>query len=374
MIRSFLPIGQGAFYCEQFAVSSGKRVNVIYDCGSATDEQLVEQQIRNTFEKGETIHAVFISHLDVDHINGIPYLLEYCKVEKMFFPLITKADVKFMMLHNMVKGETRDNFTLRFMDNPYNAFNQLDLGYVPLLYQIRAEEEKNYNQIDVRQVLSGENVADEIFEDVAREHYIFKEWIYIPHNFRHSERVDELQKELNHLFGRNMENKDVLYIWENGTEHERNMIKSAYRKVKGSFNTNSMILYSGTREIMWGQRTACSAYDKCWPCGKCNWRTVGCLYTGDYDASGKYKWKSLADAYDAHWNNIGCVQIPHHGSMYNYNKSLAKLNAYYVMSAGMYNRYHHPHTMVIKDLLFNGHFPYIITENKSSELHLVVDF
>lgn len=42
-------------------------MNVIYDCGSATDAQLVEQQIRNTFERGEMIHAVFISHLDVDH-------------------------------------------------------------------------------------------------------------------------------------------------------------------------------------------------------------------------------------------------------------------------------------------------------------------
>lgn len=44
------------------------------------------------------------------------------------------------------------------------------------------------------------------------------------------------------------------------------------------------------------------------------------------------------------------------------------------MSAGMWNRFQHPHTIVIKDLLFNGHFPYIVTENKSSELHLIVNF
>ncbi len=166
----------------------------------------------------------------------------------------------------------------------------------------------------------------------------------------------------------------MLDIWENGTDYERNMIKSVYRKVKGSFNTNSMTLYSGTRKVMRGQKAVCSVCDRYWCDEQCSWRTVGCLYTGDYDASGKYKWKSLDDAYCTHWNNIGCIQIPHHGSRHNYNKYLAKFNAYYVMSAGTCNRYQHPHTMVIKDLLFNGHFPYIVTENKSSELHLVVDF
>lgn len=60
--------------------------------------------------------------------------------------------------------------------------------------------------------------------------------------------------------------------------------------------------------------------------------------------------------------------------MENLTEDLAKFNAYYVMSAGMWNRFQHPHTIVIKDLLFNGHFPYIVTENKSSELHLIVNF
>lgn len=38
MLRSFLAVGQGAFYCECF--NSGKiddNINIIYDCGSLTD-------------------------------------------------------------------------------------------------------------------------------------------------------------------------------------------------------------------------------------------------------------------------------------------------------------------------------------------------
>lgn len=98
MIRSFLPVGQGAFYCEQFMDDLKREwVNVVYDCGSSTNVKLVEEQIKNNFEKDEIIHAVFISHLDEDHINGIPFLLKYCNVNKIFFPLLTESDAKYII-------------------------------------------------------------------------------------------------------------------------------------------------------------------------------------------------------------------------------------------------------------------------------------
>lgn len=84
VIRSFLPVGQGAFYLEQFMFNEEK-INIIYDCGSNTDCKLVEGQIRDNFEEGAKIHAVFLSHLDADHINGLPYLLKRCNVKKCFF-------------------------------------------------------------------------------------------------------------------------------------------------------------------------------------------------------------------------------------------------------------------------------------------------
>ena len=95
MIRSFLPVGQGAFYCEQFMWNfETERINIVYDCGSSTNVKLVEEQIKNNFEKDEIIHAVFISHLDEDHINGIPFLLKYCKVKKNLFSIINRGKCK----------------------------------------------------------------------------------------------------------------------------------------------------------------------------------------------------------------------------------------------------------------------------------------
>lgn len=371
MIRSFLPVGQGAFYCEQFmGAFETERINIVYDCGSSTNVKLVEEQIKNNFEKDEIIHAVFISHLDKDHINGIPFLLKYCKVKKIFFPLLTESNAKYIKIYNLIKNNEKESFVSSFVDNPYEAFNQLNIGYSPRLYQINENEQRD-NRIDAITISSGENVADIIFENTIRKYDIYRKWVYIPYNFRETDRIKQLQDELNKLFGKSMNNEDIQVIWETGTEIERENIKKSYKKVKGSFNTNSMILYSGTKERCLGQSVANTNYYRCF-CN-CNLKNIGCLYMGDYDAFGQDKWKELINAYDTYWNNIGCVQIPHHGSKHNYNKELTKLNAYYIISAGMNNRYYHPHSLVIKDLLFNGRVPYIITENKSSELHLVID-
>ena len=63
---------------------------------------------------------------------------------------------------------------------------------------------------------------------------------------------------------------------------------------------------------------------------------------------------------------IGCVQLPHHGSRKSYNHEIALLNAYFVVSAGTKNTYHHPHASVIRDILFEKKYPFIVTEESDS--------
>ena len=69
MIRSFLPVGQGAFYCERFEDSkTGKRINVVYDCGSISPNhhRILREQIQDHFDEREDIEAVFISHFECE--------------------------------------------------------------------------------------------------------------------------------------------------------------------------------------------------------------------------------------------------------------------------------------------------------------------
>ena len=65
--------------------------------------------------------------------------------------------------------------------------------------------------------------------------------------------------------------------------------------------------------------------------------------------------------------------IPHHGSKNSYNHELALMDAFHVVSAGKSNRFRHPHSVVIKDLLFENKYPYIVTEEKSSEVIMKIN-
>ncbi len=372
MIRSFLPVGQGAFYCEQFRSYDSEAINVIYDCGSSTDIALVEHAIRNNFEKNEVIHAVFLSHLDEDHVNGIPFLLKYCRVKNLFFPLITSADVEFILVDNIVGNHNRNSFLMSFLNDPDSAIRQLDVENLPMLYQVIGNEqdmERGDSRVNIELIESGSNVTNIIFGNVSKKLERYRKWLYVPFNFRQVERIKQLKNELKKQFGQEMNNGDLQKIWENGSWVERQKIRQAYQDIKGSLNTNSMTLYSGTKDPA---RIQVEARSKCYCKCFCNSKAAGCLYTGDYDASGKNKWKDLFNAYSEYWKYIGCIQIPHHGSKHNYNQALAELNAYYVISAGTHNRYCHPHSMVLKDLLFHGQSPYIVTEYQPSAVHFMV--
>ncbi len=371
MIRSFQSVGQGAFYCEKFReYSSDEDLNVIYDCGSLTDKLIVEREIRNNFNKGETIQAVFLSHLDEDHINGIPFLLKYCNVKKIYFPLITEENRQFMKLYCL--KEYGSGFTYNFIDNPNQAIRTLEIEGRPALIPVKEYGQATDDFLNEQGIDSGSNVLDQIAPDGQSPFFDYIDWLYIPYNFRQNDRTQQLKDALIKEFGKEMSNEDLLDIWKSHKRTECEKIKKAYKTVKGSFNTNSMTLFSGEINRKFdqyiGKENQCIRH-----CSFCYQRTSGCLYTGDYDASGKQKWEMLKKAYSEFWNHIGCVQIPHHGSRHNFNTALLNMNAFFVISAGNANKFRHPHSMVIKEMLMQGCIPYVITENNESSVFIVID-
>ena len=96
---------------------------------------------------------------------------------------------------------------------------------------------------------------------------------------------------------------------------------------------------------------------------KKKYKLIGCLYTGDYDANAKDKQKvtELKRKYKRFWPYLGVIQVPHHGSGYNYNTKLIKRGLACVISAGTKNRYKHPSKRVISDISNKGDC-YIVTE------------
>lgn len=377
MLRSFLSVGQGAFYCECFGKKGDvDTINIVYDCGSLTNVKIVEREIKNNFRQGEIIEALFISHLDEDHINGVPFLLKYCNVKRIYFPLITSQNRKLMEIYYHVNNV--DGFIFEFFTDPYETVRNLSPdapAEVIGIGEASGENEENEG-LDIQRERtgyqrSGEDVFGSIYGKKTIGNTIYDKWLYIPFNFRQQTRVGILLDNLRNQFGSDITEDDLVQIWKNNAPGDRDKIKQAYRNIPGNFNTNSMVLFSGETDYGLRQYT----YGHCMRC--CPWCDIakrsGCLYTGDYDASGAIKWKELKKAYKEYWKHIGCVQIPHHGSYHNFNEDFLQMDAYFVISAGYANRYHHPHSSVVKALLLKGIMPHIVTEQVGSAAYFLID-
>ncbi|EFL89441.1 MBL fold metallo-hydrolase [Ahrensia sp. R2A130] len=84
-----LPVGQGGFAIMSLTTPNEEEFHFIYDCGS--------DPVRNTERLipdvkawcGGHVDALFISHFDADHVDGLDRLLENIKIETVFIPYLS---------------------------------------------------------------------------------------------------------------------------------------------------------------------------------------------------------------------------------------------------------------------------------------------
>ena len=354
--RFILPVGQGAFYVERI-----NDINIVYDCGSTDNQAKIPSLIKECFARKKTIEAVFISHLDKDHINGVEELLKNCEVKRICFPLITEEMKKVLEIKIMFEeamGNRYSQFTKEFIENPEETVKKIIKDKEIELIEILPDDwdKKNDNKID-KEIIKNSKIKryrEKSGENIAKKIKDLNGWELIPYNFRQEIRINELKENLKKEFGEDVPLEKVEEIWKEG-EDKKEKIKRAYIKIKGNLNTNSMTLFSGVKE---------SGYSDCYI-------KKGCLYTGDYDANGKQKWEKLEEAYQEYWKWIGLIQVPHHGSSKNCNDNLISKNAVYFLSAGRNNGYKHPSKDVIHDITLKyGNNLYIVTEDKGLEVIL----
>ncbi len=96
--RSFHPVGQGAFFTEQFLDDSLGTVlyNVVYDCGSRSIgiKAQMEPEIRNCFHDKKGVDVLFLSHFDDDHINYVKFLKDegFLQGTRVFIPMLAEEE------------------------------------------------------------------------------------------------------------------------------------------------------------------------------------------------------------------------------------------------------------------------------------------
>lgn len=107
MIRTFHPVGQGAFYTEVLKGDGGGCFAVVYDCGTETTAKdmnvNLEQQIDLFARSVPLIDILFISHFHADHISGLNRLLEKVKVVRTVIPMMDVPTITVTRIQNFIR-------------------------------------------------------------------------------------------------------------------------------------------------------------------------------------------------------------------------------------------------------------------------------
>ncbi len=399
MARTFLPVGQGAFYAECFHGASldSLPVNVVYDCGSISknSKSLIENAATSAFGPDNidgckrVIHAVFISHFHKDHIDGIPTLLQNYDVRRIYFPFLEPENKSLMKIWYRAQGINVNEFAFRFLENPRDAI----ASNVQLIAVGDKEDERKVSSLtNVGFHGNGQRIELATIIDSAwpfLSNAPFGKWGYVPFNIEADQFVNNVKKELQNSFpnefvkGRPISGDKLDELYKKD-KTSREAVIDAFKKA-GSFeeiNTNSLVLFSGICNRTALQQTI-SQSGKGQPRSlNVNYRNLpaGCLFTGDYNAQripkaqGRDPWRELYGHYQGYWPCIGCIQIPHHGSDNNFNPnflSIPNQNTIYVISAKE-NSSKHPGKTVNNTFNQKGKEYYKATEDLNSMLRLCI--
>jgi len=402
MDRMFLPVGQGAFYCERFySTEQDRNLNVVYDCGTLSKQtgktslELIKDVADSNFDdaKNKIIDAVFISHLHEDHFNGLEYLVRKCKIRRIYLPHMEQLELRLMQLyyvaHHTSSGNENDSLGEHFLN-----CNDLETDFREALQNVMQAGDKgvnDHNDGDVPEVMivgPESNIVSQTIFEGNELNGNFSNWKYKTFCIKNDRAIQRVKDGLRQLTHEKLQT-DVTEISSGhvadlirkcrADKMFRREISNAFKSAVNDFHANSLLLYSGcdntaelyaysgVRSCGFKRNGACKFLEKtdktylpkCWMFTN----AVGCLYTGDFTAN-QY-WDQLESGFENEWETIGCIQIPHHGSKHNYDKRFLEMSPWHVVSAGKCSKYHHPHKEVRAK--YNCRCPLIVvTEDMNS--------
>jgi beta-lactamase superfamily II metal-dependent hydrolase len=358
LIRTFHPVGQGAFYSEIHSFDGGK-FTIVYDCGSTTlNEEQLEKKIKSTFPKEHQIDILFISHFHADHINGIKTLKKHCKIKTVVLPLLDPNAKTLVKVANKIDSNYSET---GLIDAPDVFFGEkipiITIGPVP-----KKEEEDSPGEGPIEYISS-------ITSKRCKSGTIFQpeekiNWLFIPFNYEQDERKTQFESALKK---HELTLDDIATI--DDIQKNKDKIVEAYKDVDGDLNKNSMALFSGKKET---ETINCFQHHCCRLCHHFGLRfTVesGCLYMGDIDLTSPDIANNLKNKLKSVISRIGTLQVPHHGSVHNFDKTILDENDEIrcaIFSYGTTNTYGHPSDKVISEVIANKAYPYLITEEQHS--------
>lgn len=356
VIRTFHPVGQGAFYTEVFFEADIRQFVMVYDCGTETavdamavslDDQI--QNFKKSLGNNPKIDLLFISHFHDDHISGITELLDGVKVVKTIIPMLNWPALTVTRVRNYLRlysnnAELADDIDQVIVDLYLNRSQNGKYGEVEIVspntddYPSLDEQTEGGIVSNRRKIVSGGRLLG--YKRI---------WEYIPFNsieFNNQHAIDLLNGLMQLAGVKKPEDLDISSLVRTRLDE----VQKEYRKAMN--NNRSDNLYT----LVVGSQPVDDIIVK--PCP----RLSHCIYFGDFDSkNNQVLWSRLNNVIEYH--NMGTVQVPHHGAKVNWRTEMGIGDPrHYVVSTGTTNGYHHPNYWVIEEIWERGHRPYVISE------------
>lgn len=357
MNRTFYPVGQGGFFLE--------RVNghqIVYDCGSVTFSNNISRCVNEAFTTNRDIDAIFISHFDADHINGLEEIFSICTVKHIFIPLVSDEE-KIIQLLKYV--ELKSKWISKFIVDPKSIVGaNTKVTYVKSANENDLEtEEFELSKINKISIESGTTI-----KIIGAT-----EWYYIPYNFEFIDRSIEFKDCVSRSSLSGLSLSDIYDVIKNNSS-ELTELKNIYKSIGANsrsenINENSLVVYSGPKiksyrvklneGSIYSSSSKSNVFENIEP---------GCIYMGDYNL--KRYFDEFNNKFQHLYENVGVVQIPHHGSKHSYNTRILNISSdvIFVISAGYHKYNWHPHKDVIFELIFNNRSFSIVSNDYDSKL------
>lgn len=272
---------------------------------------MVQDAIERQFALDEEIDVLFISHYDRDHINGVHHLLKTRHVKQLVLPLVSRELLALDWNHGYIEEFTLQmglNFQT-FVERPEEVnMIRLNENFPETKVSFVREDEwgndrreplaqNEYNEEQVRNLRNFNNTNSNILSSGV---FCLNDWLYIIYNRKCMTR-DEWESFVKGIgLNSGATVADVLAAWKENKLKMKGALMKAKVVTEQTINSYSMTLLSVHSDNIFG-----------------------CLYTGDYDANNNYD--SLSSAYGVWLNNLELIQIPHHGSEYNFSKEFLNL-------------------------------------------------
>lgn len=412
--QRFHGIGQGLFYSGSLSFGSDSRqrdsssFHFVYDCGSESKKSYLEKEVteyKRLRLNDDQIDLLIISHLHRDHINGLELLLKEkdIKVRSVILPYLEPAERLILM----ISDERRPTWYSNFLRNPTRYL--LDKGVKQIFYLTGRGREGDIVPDDPPGDSPIERNEEMLFPDFhsmerdreSEERARMEDDILSPEvaflkdtsplalrglwqfSFYVApvklSNLEKFKKCVEDFFLKREPNKrDFIEILKK--KRLTRELKGCYEVISKNMNATSLgCLHGPIFRIQFSIELnkygfpvpfemIMSGYDfkRCLDdiyeclfyeyCDRCK-RNLESLRSKEYtillgDMNTKKEWIGLRRRYENYLSRIRFLQIPHHGSRYNWDSSIVNDidPQRYVITAALKNRHNHPHGEVIRNI------------------------